>query len=448
MSVVHTFVFINHFLERSILGLDFEVRGHENLPEGACIIAAKHQSAYETTKLHILLEDPAIILKKELLKIPLWGLYLAKSDVIAIDRSSPKAAIESIQKGALRMKEQGRQIVIFPQGTRVATHVTAKDRPYKIGVVRVQEATNLPIIPLAMNSGVFWPRNSWFKKPGKIVFEFLPPVQPGNDAGKTLSALQDKLENRSDRLMEEGRYQLSTRRKKNWKIPAAIIACLMVLAYTANWMIAANLIVENINRNFDNLEKQGFIKFTRRPEPVISGFPGKLRLELGKLEILSPAGTISAESIHAASWPFFRMPIAAEIRQAQIKQRYWLGPVNFESIRATIRPWSKSFNLIDSEVHRGEFTARANGQVNLENEGDPQILINFILENEEAFIKELQEKEIIHQQQAIIAATTFSGLKRNGATQFTLTSRGNAVYMGPFKLYQFKTRRTIHTANE
>ena len=93
MSVVHTFVFINHFLERSILGLDFEVRGHENLPEGACIIAAKHQSAYETTKLHILFEDPAIILKKELLKIPLWGLYLAKSDVIAIDRSSPKAAI-------------------------------------------------------------------------------------------------------------------------------------------------------------------------------------------------------------------------------------------------------------------------------------------------------------------------------------------------------------------
>ncbi|MCD8497757.1 MAG: 1-acyl-sn-glycerol-3-phosphate acyltransferase [Alphaproteobacteria bacterium] len=106
--VVRTWLALNTALERIIMGLSYEVRGLENLPEdGSFIVAAKHQSAYETLKLHVLFEDPAVVLKKELLSIPLWGGFLKKSDVIAIDRSSREQAMNSIIEGAKRMSEQG-----------------------------------------------------------------------------------------------------------------------------------------------------------------------------------------------------------------------------------------------------------------------------------------------------------------------------------------------------
>jgi len=204
MGVVWAFVNINAFLEKYILGLTYDIRGAEHLPSGGSfIVAAKHQSAYETMKLHILFDDPAVILKKELLSIPLWGWYLAKSDVIAIDRSTRKAAIESINNGALHMKDMGRPIVIFPQGTRVRTDATPDDKPYKIGVARVQEKTGLTIIPMAMNAGVYWPRNAFWKSSGTVVFEFLPPIEPDMDAPALMKKLEHDIEERSNALMEE-----------------------------------------------------------------------------------------------------------------------------------------------------------------------------------------------------------------------------------------------------
>ncbi len=210
-AVVHGFVHTTAFLEKYILGLTYEIRGQEHLPkDSAYIVAAKHQSAYETFKLHILFKDPAIVLKKELLKIPLWGRYLAKSDVIAIDRSSPKIAIKSIQDGARRVAAQGRQIIIFPQGTRVHAEVSAQQKPYKIGVVRIQEATQLPIIPLAMNTGIFYRKHSWCKKPGRVVFEFLPPIAPGDNASDILKSIEMQVEEKTSQLMEEGRKSHSS----------------------------------------------------------------------------------------------------------------------------------------------------------------------------------------------------------------------------------------------
>lgn len=204
MGVVYAFVHLNTVLERHVLGLKFEIRGAENLPQsGSYILAAKHQSAYETMKLHILFKDPAVILKKELLSIPLWGWYLAKSDVIAIDRSSRTAAVESIKAGALRMKEMGRPIVIFPQGTRVMPDTTTADKPYKVGVARVQSATGLPIIPMAMNAGVFWPRNAFWKSSGTVVFEFLPAIDAGMEPPALLAQLEHDIEGRSIELMKE-----------------------------------------------------------------------------------------------------------------------------------------------------------------------------------------------------------------------------------------------------
>ena len=206
MGVVWMFVHMNWLLERWILNLRFEVRGGEHLPEsGSYIVAAKHQSAYETMKLHILFKDPAVILKKELLSIPLWGWYLAKSDVIAIDRTSKSAAVASIKKGAIHMKDMGRPIVIFPQGTRVYPESTATEKPYKTGVLRVQEATQLPIIPMAMNAGVYWPRNAFWKSSGTVIFEFLPPIEASTDNAKLMAELENGIEEKSNALMKEAR---------------------------------------------------------------------------------------------------------------------------------------------------------------------------------------------------------------------------------------------------
>lgn len=200
MHIVTIFVNMVYALERFFIGLDYEVRGAEHLPADGCyIVAAKHQSPYETFKLHILFKDPSIILKRELLRIPLWGKFLAKSDPIAIDRSSKDASTQIVE-GAHRMMEQGRPIIIFPQGTRVYTWQTAGDKPYKGGVARMQSSTGLTIVPMALNTGVFWPRRSWLKWPGKVVFEFLPPILPGEDPAAVTKKIEYFLETESKKL--------------------------------------------------------------------------------------------------------------------------------------------------------------------------------------------------------------------------------------------------------
>lgn len=200
MYIVQIFVRSVYLLERFFLKLDYEVRGLENLPEsGSYIVAAKHQSSYETFKLHILFPDPSVILKRELLRIPLWGRFLAKSDPIAIDRSSKDSA-QQIIDGAKRMQAQGRPIIIFPQGTRVYAWQTATDKPYKSGVARMQDATGLTIIPLAHNAGIFWPKHSWLKWPGKVIFEFLPPIPPGQNISDVTKQLEILIETESKNL--------------------------------------------------------------------------------------------------------------------------------------------------------------------------------------------------------------------------------------------------------
>ncbi len=206
MKVVYWYVRKIAWLERHIMGITYEIRGSEYLPsEGSYIIAAKHQSPYETMKLHFLFIDPAIVLKKELLFIPIWGRFLSKIDPIAINRNAGRQAMYQIIEGAKRIKEQGRAIVIFPQGTRVNPDQTSQEKPYKMGVARIQEATGLPIIPMALNSGVFWPRSGWKKSPGKVVFEFLPPIEPGRPASKVIKDIEYSLETASNALVEEAR---------------------------------------------------------------------------------------------------------------------------------------------------------------------------------------------------------------------------------------------------
>ncbi len=194
-----------HLVEKYILGLDFEIRGKEHIPAaGSFIVAAKHYSAYETMKLHLLFYYPAIIMKKELSHIPLWGWLAMKAKMIFIDRGSREIALASIVSGAKRVEAEGRPLVIFPQGTRVALDDTPDRKPYKGGIIRMYEATNQPILPLAMNSGIYWKKNAFFKYPGKVIFEFLPAIPSGLKGADALMQLQTALEAKSNELVAIG----------------------------------------------------------------------------------------------------------------------------------------------------------------------------------------------------------------------------------------------------
>lgn len=199
-----------HVLEKYVLGLDYEIRGIEHRPPANTpyLVAAKHQSAYETVKLFRLFRDPTIILKRELLWLPLFGWYLRGLDVIAIDRGRREQATASLYAGAKKMRDQNRAIIIFPQGTRVKPDATVKEKPYKGGIIKLYNELGLPILPVAMNSGLYWPRNGFWKKPGKVIFEFLPLIPPGLQGPDVMKALEEQIETTSKALVEEGRGQV------------------------------------------------------------------------------------------------------------------------------------------------------------------------------------------------------------------------------------------------
>lgn len=187
------------WIERNVLGLHYRVIGRENLPKhGAFIVAAKHQSTFETMKLHLILHDPAIVLKKELLRIPIWGRYLESTGMIPIDRNAGRRTVGPMIEAAQNAKAEGRPIVIFPQGTRIP--VGAK-RSYKAGVTTLYRQLDLPILPLALNSGLFWPKTGR-KHGGTVTFSFLPPIEPGLEPESALLLLEQQLETETDRLVE------------------------------------------------------------------------------------------------------------------------------------------------------------------------------------------------------------------------------------------------------
>jgi len=179
------------WMERNILGLRSRVIGRENVPDGPCIIAAKHQSAWETLRLNILFYNPAIVLKKELVLLPIWGWYARRCGMIPIDRGGGAIALMRMMDAARRAKEEGRKIVIFPQGTRVPP---GERKPYKSGIAALYKELNLPIVPMTVNSGLFWPKGAFIKKPGVITVEFLPPIPPGLPRQEMMRILESRLE--------------------------------------------------------------------------------------------------------------------------------------------------------------------------------------------------------------------------------------------------------------
>jgi 1-acyl-sn-glycerol-3-phosphate acyltransferase len=183
---------------RLLCGVSYEVRGQEHLPAGGALVASKHQSMFETLAFWRILDDPAIILKKELAYLPFFGWYAMKLKNISVDRSAGAKALRGMLKQARERAEEGRQVVIFPQGTRLNPGETDT---YKPGVAGLYGAMKVACTPVALNSGLFWPGRGFTRRPGKIVVEFLPAIEPGLSKEDFMRTLEARIETASDALL-------------------------------------------------------------------------------------------------------------------------------------------------------------------------------------------------------------------------------------------------------
>jgi len=180
-----------------ICGLDFEIKGKENIPEGSIIVLSKHQSTWETYAFQVIFQQHTWVLKKSLLKVPFfgWGLSLLKP--VAIDRSARKKAMEQLSEQGSQRLDDGISIVIFPEGTRIAPGEKGR---YKLGGARLAEISKRLVVPVAHNAGEFWPKHSMFKKRGKITVSVLPAIDP---AGMTASEINELVETKIEQEMAQ-----------------------------------------------------------------------------------------------------------------------------------------------------------------------------------------------------------------------------------------------------
>jgi 1-acyl-sn-glycerol-3-phosphate acyltransferase len=191
-------------LMRWIVGIRVEIRGQA--PAAGAIIAAKHQSAWDTLIWHVIVRDPAVVMKKELLAIPLYGWYCRKSRQIAVDRAGGPAALKAMVRAAQAAVEAGRPVIIFPEGTRTAPGETL---PYQPGVAALYRGLGVAVVPVAVNSGLYWPRRSFHKRPGTLVLEFLAPIAPGLKRRPFMAELEARIEAGTAALVAEGRHSPS-----------------------------------------------------------------------------------------------------------------------------------------------------------------------------------------------------------------------------------------------
>ncbi len=190
------------WLLRIVCGTHMEVRGREHIPQGAALVAGKHQSLWETFAILPLLDDPCMVLKRELTYIPMFGWFALKFRMIAVERSAGPSAIRNMVKRAKREVEAGRQIVIMPEGTRKAPDA-APD--YKPGAAALYAMLNVPCVPFGLNAGLFWPRRQFRRFPGTIVIEFLPAIPAGLKRADFQRQLELAIETSTASLVAEAR---------------------------------------------------------------------------------------------------------------------------------------------------------------------------------------------------------------------------------------------------
>lgn len=186
--------------------LRHRIVGREHIPAGGAIVASKHQSAWDTLIFHTILDDTIFVLKRELFRVPLVGWCMKRSGAIGVDRSAGFRAIKLMMPLVHRALAEGGQVIVFPEGTRTAL---GAHNPYQPGIAAIYQHAEAPVIPVALNSGVFWGRRSFLKQPGVITLEFLPPIPPGMNRKVFMKELETRIETATQRLCEEAERKIT-----------------------------------------------------------------------------------------------------------------------------------------------------------------------------------------------------------------------------------------------
>jgi 1-acyl-sn-glycerol-3-phosphate acyltransferase len=200
MAVVRSWASLSTHLLRVVAGTAVEVRGRDNLPAGGVIVASKHQSAFETFALIPLLANPTVVMKRQLRRIPIFGQYTIKAGMINVDRAGKTAALRALAERAGEEVARGRPVVIFPEGTRRPPGAAPA---YQSGIALIYRTLGVPVVPVAVNSGLYWPRRSFLHYPGTIIVDILPPIPPGLESRAFLDRLEKSIETACDRLLAE-----------------------------------------------------------------------------------------------------------------------------------------------------------------------------------------------------------------------------------------------------
>ncbi len=185
-----------------IVGIHCEVRGREHIPNGAALVAGKHQSAWDIFALLPLLDDPAVVIKRELTWIPVFGWFALKFRMLPVDRGAGAGALKRLIGHARQAIAARRQILIFPEGTR---RVPDAPPDYKPGAVALYLQLDVPCVPFALNSGLYWPRRKFLRYPGTIIVEFMPAIPAGLKRRDYSAQLEEAIEGATARLVAEGR---------------------------------------------------------------------------------------------------------------------------------------------------------------------------------------------------------------------------------------------------
>ena len=185
----------------AVCGVSCEVRGREHLPTGGCVIAMKHQSVWDTCALFAILDQPVYVFKSELRWIPFFGWSLLRLGCVPVKRGTGKFALDDMVAGTRIALAQSKQVVIFPEGTRTMVGQAPK---YKTGISYLYEQLGVACVPVALNSGLLWPRRKFLRPPGRIVVEILPPIAPGLPRKEMLNRLVSEIESASNRLAVQG----------------------------------------------------------------------------------------------------------------------------------------------------------------------------------------------------------------------------------------------------
>lgn len=202
MQCIKAYTLSIHWGMQAICGIETELRGLENLPDGPFIYAGKHQCMFDIFVPFLVAPDPVIVMKRELLWYPFLGWYALKSQMIAIDRAGTTKTLRAMVAAARKRVAGGRQVVIFPEGTRTRPGDTP--HYHAAGVVGLYKALHVPIVPVATNAGLCWPAHGTRRRSGRIVYEFLPPIEAGLDRKTMMHRLQTDMESSVDALVREG----------------------------------------------------------------------------------------------------------------------------------------------------------------------------------------------------------------------------------------------------